>query len=188
MALPSGLWRRIGRHGVLWLAVLSLMFGAVVVRAATEQEVKGAFLFNFIKYVKWPESAFTNEAAPFVIGVVGEAAHYQESLPQLVRAEKVRGRSVVIKWLKAGDSPEGCHLVFLPPEENAHAGQWLQAAKGKPILTVGEAENFVAEGGMIRFLVVERKVRFEINVGALEGAGLRSDSRLLALARRKAAS
>ena len=52
------------------------------------------------------------------------------------------------------------------------------------MLTVGESEHFVQDGGMIGFLLEENKIRFEINLEAAEHAKLKLSSRLLALAKR----
>jgi hypothetical protein len=51
------------------------------------------------------------------------------------------------------------------------------------MLTVGEAAGFAQEGGMIGFCLEEKKVRFEINVGAAEKARLKISAKLLALAK-----
>ena len=86
--------------------------------------------------------------------------------------------------LRPGESVEECHLLFVAQGRNEEMEELLKAAKGKPILTVGESPEFFQQGGMINFVIVDQKVRFEINTVALESAGLHADSRLLAVARR----
>jgi hypothetical protein len=54
---------------------------------------------------------------------------------------------------------------------------------GLPVLTVGEHEEFLTDGGMIRLFVEDNKVRFSINQKAADAAGILISSRLLRLAR-----
>jgi hypothetical protein len=49
-------------------------------------------------------------------------------------------------------------------------------------LLVGEAEGFADRSGMIRFRVVDNRLRLEINTTAAAGEGLTISSRLLSLA------
>jgi YfiR/HmsC-like len=53
----------------------------------------------------------------------------------------------------------------------------------RPVLTVGETAHFVQDGGIVGFRLEEKKVRFEINVGAAEKARLKVSAKLLALAK-----
>src|SRR3990172_10053935 len=38
----------------------------------SEYQVKAAILFNFAKFVEWPDAAFPDPATPIIIGVLGE--------------------------------------------------------------------------------------------------------------------
>ena len=51
------------------------------------------------------------------------------------------------------------------------------------VLTVGDGERFVRGGGMVAFIIENRRVRFDINPSAAAGAGLKISSKLLSLAR-----
>ena len=59
----------------------------------------------------------------------------------------------------------------------------LRAARDRPILTVGEDDRFLHEGGIIAFRVVDRRVRFDVDLAHARRAGLRLDVQLLRLAR-----
>jgi hypothetical protein len=58
----------------------------------------------------------------------------------------------------------------------------LMAAASVPVLTVGETDDFIRAGGIIRFIEAGRKIRFEINPDAADRVSLRLSSRLLRLA------
>jgi len=57
--------------------------------------------------------------------------------------------------------------------------QILGALKGRSILTVGDADEFVERGGVIRFVTENNKVRLRINLEAAKAAHLTISSKLL---------
>ncbi len=61
--------------------------------------------------------------------------------------------------------------------------QTLERLQGFAVVTVGEMKGFARAGGIINFFTEHDKIRFEINVGAAERAGLSISSKLLNLAR-----
>ena len=58
----------------------------------------------------------------------------------------------------------------------------LKTAAG-PTLTVGDSDAFANGGGMVRFYVEDSKIRFEINLTAVEAAKLAPSSKLLKVAK-----
>ena len=140
-----------------------------------EYQVKAAFLYNFVKYIEWPEP----RSSPIKICVAGQNP-FGTILEDLLREERVRGTPLVTETIP--EPLPGCHVLFTPKTSTVPA--YLNAAAGKPILTVGETPDFLARGGIIRFyLEGGSNVRFEINRAAAHRAGLRISSRLLQLAR-----
>ena len=145
---------------------------------ADESHVKAAFLYKFTSYVDWPDSAFGNADAPFVIGVMGSDTML-ETLLQLTAGRKVHERAVVVKKVQAGEPMLGnLHVLFVGRPDA------LRAEITRPVLTVTEADGGMPAGSMINFLVVDRHVRFEIELPSVEKAGLKMSSRLLAVAQK----
>ncbi len=54
---------------------------------------------------------------------------------------------------------------------------------GTGVLTVGEGEKFLRDGGMIAFVIQDRRVRFDIDQAAAAKARLTLSSRLMNVAR-----
>ena len=54
-------------------------------------------------------------------------------------------------------------MVFVSPAESVSLPKLLAAAAGKPVLIIGDHEKFAEKGGMINFIKVDGKVRFEVN-------------------------
>ena len=140
-----------------------------------EYRVKAAFLYNFVKYIEWPEP----RSSPIKICVAGQNP-FGSVLADLLREERVRGAPLFTETIP-GPLP-GCDVLFMPKTSNVPA--YLDAVAGMPTLTVGETPGFIERGGIIRFyLEGGNNVRFEISRAAADRAGLRISSRLLQLAR-----
>jgi YfiR/HmsC-like len=145
-----------------------------------EYDVKAAFLLNFTKFIEWPAEAFASSAAQISICVLGEDS-FGSTLDQIVSGEAVNGRKVTVQRIKRPPPPRTCQILFVSKSEKEVAK--TLSALGPGVLTVGERDTFIREGGMIAFVIEERRVRFDINQGAAEKAGLKLSSKLLSVAR-----
>lgn len=151
-------------------------------RSDLEYQVKAAFLFNFAKFVEWPADAFAKPQDPVAICILGKDP-FGTSLDSVVRGETVSGRPLVVRRMRQALEARGCQVVFLPRSERGRQDEVLSAVEGASILTVGEDDGFLTDGGIIRFVLEENRVRFEINLAAAEANGVKLSSRLLRLAR-----
>jgi hypothetical protein len=179
---------------LLKVAWLSLLFGAAArvwpagaqeAGAPSEYQVKAAFLYNFAKFVEWPPQAFPATNTPITIGMLGRNP-FDGELERAVRNKVVNGRPLVMQKLASTTDPllKHCQIVFIQPMEKNRLVEFLAALKDAPVLTVSESEGFTRYGGMINFVMEERKVRFEINDAAAARAGLKISSKLLSLAKK----
>jgi hypothetical protein len=166
---------------VLLLALMGNMLTAQVqAQSADEYRVKAAFIFNFAKFVEWPNDGFSDGSA-LVVGVVGDDP-FGGALDRL-NGNAINGRSLRIKRFRRGDDLRGCQILFISNSEGRNLGKILDSIKGTSILTIGETSQFNQSGGMIRFVIQDDKVRFEINAHAARQARLRVSSKLLALSK-----
>jgi len=165
-----------------------------------EYQIKAAFLYNFIKFVDWPEEKMADGNEPITIGILGKDPFGNAFEP--LKAKKIKGRKVVVKRFKGfeelkkssgkdkselGRKIEAlrkCHLLFVCPSEKENLTEIINSVKKHSVLTVGEMQDFLEAGGIINFVIEEKKVRFEINVAAAEQAKLEIRSKLLRLAKR----
>jgi YfiR/HmsC-like len=168
--------------GVAQCALATLLLAAPPPgpQGVSEYKVKAAFLFNFAKFVEWPERHRATQSV--TIGVVG-ADPFGDSLDQVVLNKMVGSKSIEIRRFASLEEMEPCHILFISRSESSRLGEILKALEGTATLTVGEDEEFLRKGGVIRFFTQENKIRFEINVDAAEYEGLRLSSRLLQVAR-----
>ena len=90
------------------------------------------------------------------------------------------GRRIEVRKIGRGQ-PDACHIVFFSGADKDVPKSL--AAFGRGVLTVGEGDRFLKDGGMIAFLLENRRVRFDINQTAAGHAALRISSKLLNVAR-----
>ncbi len=189
---PAGDARRrvLVRLGVLLLAVAPAaaqrwLPGAQAQPAsAAEYQVKAAFLVKFGSYVEWPSVAFDNRDSPFIIAVVAQDGVADE-VERAAASAVVDGHPVQVRRVERVDAAgSGAHLLFIDRSRNAQLADTLGLVRGRPLLTVTESEQAFALGGMINFVLVENKVRFDIALAPAEASQLKISARLLAVARR----
>lgn len=149
---------------------------------AEEYAVKAAFLFHFAQFVEWPEGTFKEPDNPLVYCTVGEDP-FHGALDTTLSGKMTGGHSFQVWHLKQALEVQGCNIIFIGNEGRKQVPATLNALKESPILTVGESEQFLQEGGIIGFCVEENKIRFNINLEAAKKANLKISSRLLTLAK-----
>jgi YfiR/HmsC-like len=149
---------------------------------AEEYQVKAAFLFHFAQFVEWPEAVFKSDTSPLTYCTIGEDP-FQGALDASLNGKMIGARSIRVQHLKPAQEISECHILFIGAIEKRHLSTVLAGIKGTPVLTVGDSEHFVTQGGVIGFCLEEKKIRFEINLDAATEARLRISARLLALAK-----
>lgn len=148
---------------------------------ADEYPVKAAFLFNFAKFVEWPADVLKGPEDPISICVLGQNP-FGGALEDVVHNKTVANRSFAIRQVLNGQQASKCQIVFVTASERKRFRSLLEELKGRSILTVGEADDFVANGGIINFKLKDARVRIEIDASAAERAKLHISSKLLSLA------
>lgn len=153
-------------------------------RTFPEYEVKAAFLLNFTRYVTWPQSAFAEPEEPLVIGILGQDP-FGALIDETVAGRLGDGgRPIEVRRLSEPAAAAACHIVFISRAER-HQAALLESLDSRAILTVGESERFLRDGGGIN-LSIDRnsRVSFEVNLEATDRAGLTLSLHMLNLADR----
>jgi hypothetical protein len=168
--------------GFRYLAILlvaSSLASLAPAQTGDEYQVKGAFVFNFAKFIEWPPEAFKAPSDSLVICVLGQD-QIAGALRELVRRSSINGRPGSVRQLAAGQPVEGCHILFVGSSQSKR----FRATSGNPAWTllVGETPGFAASGGIINFKLEDGRVRFEINAAAAEREQFHISAKLLSLA------
>ncbi len=167
-----------------------------------ELQVKAAFLYNFVRFVDWPEERMPDNNEPIIVGIVSSEGINKAF--DLIKNKKIKNKKIVVKefkgldklekskekddpeWNQKIDAFKKCHILFFfdsPKKENL--GQITEALSGSCVLTVGQTAGFLVDGGgNINFLLEDEKVRFEVNLITAKRNNIKIRSRLLKLAKR----
>lgn len=195
-----------GLSSFLRLLLLLVCLGLIVTQMAPaetssakykEYEVKAAFIFNFLKFIDWPEEKTTGNNNQFVIGIIGEDPFGPAA--NVFKDKSVEDHKLVVKRFEgieqirklsekdkneSIDALKHCHLLFISQSEQKQIRDIIEIVGNSSVLTVADTDGFIEAGGIINFLTEENKIRFDINQAVAEKTGLKIRSQLLRLAKR----
>jgi hypothetical protein len=175
------------RRHLLLLALLSvnLVFGpargADAASPTDEFEVKAAFLNHFSTLVEWPTGAFGESEEPAAVCVLGDDP-FGAYLDRAFEARRVDGRTVEIRRFADSEAARSCHVLFVASSERSRVAEVHRRLAGRSILTVSDMRGYAVSGGMIQLKLDGGRVRFDINLTAVQDANLKVSSKLLRLA------
>ncbi len=172
------------RHTAVTLALLLLLPLRIACgdpSADQEYALKAVFLYNFCRFIDWPDRAFASPDEPMVIGVVGDNP-FGRLIEETVKGEAVRGRRIRVEYYRRLADIDRCHVLFVSASEMNRADDITEALAGRSVVTVGETEAFLDRGGMIALTADQNRVRLRINPAALRAENLVASSKLLRVA------
>jgi YfiR/HmsC-like len=177
--------RRTSRGRCVIVCITLLLSGAQKdIRAQSlseEYQVKAAFLFHFAQFVDWPVGVLNASDPSLKLCVFDDEPRRQE-LESTIEGKTIGSRVIHVRQISQTQETRGCNILFLSRDEARRQTAILKSLRGMPVLTVGETDNFLSEGGMIRFHLDADKIRFDINLDGAESSHLKISSRLLLLA------
>ncbi len=147
----------------------------------SEHQVKAAFLVNFTKYVEWPVENFGATNTPIVITILGDPDLAAE-FGKIIVGKTINGHPLILRTISSAEQfTNDCHIVFISSAARRTA-QLLSQLQNASVLTVGDEDDFLDQGGAIRFARRDRKIRLEVNLTATNEAKLKISSKLLSVA------
>jgi len=202
------------RNAILVLSIACLMGGHASVTfcadepSTREYQLKAAFLYNFVMFIDNERFRQLEEGTPeddsdpnqfILIGVLGKDPFGNAFHP--LENQEIRNRRVRIHRFKGFDELvdaegrlprshpqleriEQCHVLFICASEKEHLAAILKPIGKQSLLTVADTPGFLEAGGIIDFVIEDKKVRFEVNTAAARRARLEIRSKLLRLAKR----
>lgn len=167
--------RRIPRPAALALAMV-LCAPAALAGATTyaEQEIKAAYLYNFAKFVDWPEGKSQLHLCLLNKGPVAGAL-------EALKDKSVGERRLALFYPEASSNLTECDMLFLGEAEDRNLERIVAVTQGRRVMVVGDGEGYAQRGTMFNFYQEGGKIRFEINYPAVRRSGLKISSKLLSL-------
>ena len=158
------------------LLLCFLSFVILNVSAQVNYKIHSLFVYKFTQYIEWP-----NKTGDFVIGVVGNSPILAE-LEAIAASKKVDTRTIVVKKMSSSADLSGCNMVFVSENQGSSLASISSKLAGKPILIVSETNGGAKKGAGINFIIIEDKMKFELNKAAIEKQGLKVSGDLTKLA------
>lgn len=176
--------RRIATLLIL-LVMIPLLTLPVSARADMQErayKLKAAYLFNFTKFISWPDTAFSSNESPFIFCILGKNPF--GSILESLESKTVRNRKIEVRYCSELTGVKGCHLLFISTSEKVNIDTILASVTRLPMVTVSDIPNFAQASGMMEFVEKESRLRFAINLDTAKLNDLQVNSQLLNLATR----
>ncbi|MBU1454527.1 MAG: YfiR family protein [Proteobacteria bacterium] len=150
-------------------------------QSARAMEIQAAFLIKFSSYVKWPEEAFADARAPVTVGIFGRDP-FGSAIDEIARSFNANGRNVEVRRFKDPPAIRQSHILFIPASEMERMDEITAVLSGRSVLIVGNSPGFLNKSGIINFVMVGKKIRFNISRTNCQKMGLDISSKLLSVA------
>lgn len=164
---------------LLFCSLLQPCLTAAQQGGATEFQIKAAYLYNFGKFVRWNGTSDSPDS--FDICVIGQNP-FGTALETTVAGEHIDGNNILVRNVSGPQGAAHCRILFVSSSESKRLKPLLTAVKRPNLLTVSDIPGFVQQGGMIELVNEEGRIRFAVNLAAVNDAGLTVSSELLKVA------
>ncbi|WP_260839213.1 YfiR family protein [Methylomonas koyamae] len=165
------------RAGALLVLPLIFLHSAFAAETANEAAVKVAFLYNFFKFIEWPDAASQNK---FNLCLV--SPHNLGDNLLALEGKTVNGKPLAVLQDVASKDLKACHLVYIA-KSAAGAGEIARDLRGAPVVTVSDKPGFLEQNGTIGLVQDGNRLNFEVNLDNANAANIRISAQLLKLAR-----
>jgi hypothetical protein len=158
-----------------------MLLGTFAAQAQAEKpmhEIHAAMLFNFVKYIQWPNEA---EGGDFVLGVMGDEEVFN-TLKTWYDGKAKGTKKYVVKKLSSAEEANACAVVYLGKSKSREFENIKNVITGKPVLTITDSANLGQKGSHINFKIVDGKLKFEMNQASITGSNLKVSSQLASMA------
>lgn len=142
------------------------------------ERFKALFLYNFTRYLEWPQEG---QQGDFVILVIGQNSAITRELQQIAGKKKVGGRTLVVRETSDASDVSHCNMVYVPSSERSLLPRVVAAASGRPVVVVSDAAGGIAQGAAFNFTEDGGKTQFEVRPSTLEKQGVKVSNSLLSL-------
>lgn len=141
-------------------------------------KIKATFLYNFTKYIEWPEEY---KQGNFIIGVMGNNTLYND-LSTFFSTKTLGTQKYEVKYFSKAADITRCHMIFIPADYSGSVNEVITKVKGKSTLIVTDKTGMAKQGAAINFVSIDNKQKFELNKSNVEKYDLKVSSSLVNLA------
>jgi len=140
--------------------------------------LQSGYIYNFCKYIEWEEAYQTGD---FIIGVIGDSPIIPE-LRKLASAKKINNQKIVIREYANANEILQCHIIFIPKDKSNNIKEIKNKVSSFCTLLISEKKGLAKAGSAINFVIIDGKLKFELNKSNATKYGIKVSSTLESLA------
>lgn len=140
-------------------------------------EIHSMLIFNFIKYIDWPDAA---KSGDFVIAVYGDDNVF-EQLNTFYSSRPIKGQQAQIIKVNSLNELNSAHVVYVADKKSSDFESLNSKFNGKPTLIITDRSGLGKKGSCINFKEVGGKLKFEINQSSFDTNKLKISSQLVSM-------
>jgi len=160
--------------------VVALLLTSVSANATAEiskhQQIMAGFLLHLTSFTQWQDLGNGNIEL-CLLGQDQFKTYINKMLKR--RPKNNKGQVIVLSYIDDADEINltQCQLIYLQPKH--YQKLWQAISPMQNVLLVSQSKTFLAQGGMINFVLQDKRVKLEVNLPAVKAAGLKISSELL---------
>ncbi len=139
------------------------------------------YIFNFVSFVKWPQSSDGKEHATFDICTLGQD-EVTGLLKGVIDGGRLEDKPLRYKPLSSVENLSECQILYLTSVDDPTMELIKYQIDGRPILTISDEAGFANRGGHIEFGLQRQRVHPIINRSAIDSSALAVSAQLYRLA------
>ena len=163
------------------ILVIGLFYQSSVKAQSTLAQAQSHFIYNFTRFLDWPLEC---KSGDFVIGVYGNSDVYDE-LKQYVLDKTVNLQQIKVKFITNLDDAAKCHILFVGESKSREISAIKQKLGQSKTCIISEKEGSIQDGAAINFVLVDNKLKYEVNTTTIQREGLKYSSTLVTMAANK---
>ena len=181
---------------IIGIGLVAMLWGTLPAHATEStsvktDQIKVAYIANFVKFTTWNAEPQKNSSKPLQIMIIGND-DFLALLKQGFPNNQYNNRPVVFHTLHNMEQfdtftdaqklkIQQCHIVYLRKGRLTDIANLNKLTRKTPFLIIGELNDFAENGGMIGFRVSRSEINFEINSHIIQQSSVQVSSKLLRL-------
>lgn len=126
----------------------------------TNAKIKAVYIYNFTKYIEWPEEYQMQE---FVVGILGNDEALFNELEKMAKVKKVGNRKFSIVHFSQVSAIDRCNILFIPFDKTSWLPSVVSKLRSKSTVIITEKPGMILQGASINFVIESNKQKFELN-------------------------
>ncbi|MDP2561212.1 YfiR family protein [Psychrobium sp. 1_MG-2023] len=154
---------------------------------SSQEQLTAAFVYQITKFAQWPKASQSLPNNSFSICIFGEPSptlrQYFRALEQKTTQGKPITYSEFMNKQQLKNSNASCQILYIINHHQEHLNEQDIINLSKNTLLIGQSKAFLAQGGMLSLVIINRKMKILISQNNIERSNIKLQPRLKALAK-----